>query len=141
MVPPGCVACSCCNGRLGGAPRPTRAGHYNNRPAALHSVAGLRPLRHNQSMDLKPFEQRRRELMQHMGEGVAIVPTAPARIRNRDVEYPYRPDSDFYYLTHFPEPEAVAVLVPGRPHGEFILFCRERDAEKEIWDGRRAGLE
>jgi len=92
-------------------------------------------------MDLKPFEQRRRELMQHMGEGVAIVPTAPARIRNRDVEYPYRPDSDFYYLTHFPEPEAVAVLVPGRPHGEFILFCRERDAEKEIWDGRRAGLE
>ena len=76
-----------------------------------------------------------------MGGGVAIVPTAPVHIRNRDVEFPYRADSDFYYLTHFPEPEAVAVLVPGRPHGEFILFCRERDPEKEIWDGRRAGPE
>lgn len=76
-----------------------------------------------------------------MAGGVAIVPTAPVHIRNRDVEFPYRPDSDFYYLTHFPEPEAVAVLVPGRAHGEFILFCRERDPEKEIWDGRRAGPE
>ena len=79
--------------------------------------------------------------MQHMQGGVAIVPTAPVRLRNRDVDYHYRPDSDFYYLTHFPEPEAVAVLVPGREHGEYILFCRERNPEKEIWDGRRAGLE
>ncbi len=92
-------------------------------------------------MDLKPFEQRRRELMAHMGGGIAIVPTAPVRTRNRDVEFPYRPDSDFYYLTHFPEPEAVAVLVPGRSHGEYILFCRERNPDKEIWDGRRAGVE
>jgi Xaa-Pro aminopeptidase len=76
-----------------------------------------------------------------MGGGVAILPTAPERTRNRDVLYAYRPDSDFYYLTHFPEPEAVAVLVPGRAHGEFLLFCRERNREKEIWDGRRAGLE
>lgn len=79
--------------------------------------------------------------MRHMGGGVAIIPTAPVRIRNRDAEYPYRPDSDFYYLTHFPEPEAVAVLVPGRAHGEYILFCRERNPEKEIWDGLRAGLD
>lgn len=79
--------------------------------------------------------------MQHMEGGVAIVPTAPVRLRNRDVDYQYRPDSDFYYLTHFPEPEAVAVLVPGRDHGEYILFCRERNPDKEIWDGRRAGLE
>ena len=90
---------------------------------------------------MKIFEQRRRELMQHMQGGVAIVPTAPVRLRNRDVDYHYRPDSDFYYLTHFPEPEAVAVLVPGRAHGEFILFCRENHPEKEIWDGRRAGLD
>lgn len=76
-----------------------------------------------------------------MGEGIAIIPTAPARIRNRDVHYPFRPDSDFYYLTHFPEPEAVAVLVPGREHGEYILFCREKDPEREVWDGRRAGPE
>ncbi len=92
-------------------------------------------------MDMKVFEQRRLELLQHMKGGVAIIPTAPIRIRNRDVDYRYRPDSDFYYLTHFPEPEAVAVLVPGRPHGEYILFCRERNPEKEIWDGPRAGLE
>ena len=92
-------------------------------------------------MDQKIWQKRRREVMQMMAGGVAIVPTAPVHIRNRDVEFPYRPDSDFYYLTHFPEPEAVAVLVPGRAHGEFILFCRERDPEKEIWDGRRAGPE
>lgn len=79
--------------------------------------------------------------MNHMGDGVAILPTAPVRNRNRDVDYPFRPDSDFYYLTHFPEPEAVAVLVPGREHGQYILFCREKNPEKEIWEGRRAGLE
>jgi Xaa-Pro aminopeptidase len=92
-------------------------------------------------MDMKIFQKRRREVMQHMDGGVAIVPTAPVRNRNRDVDYPYRPDSDFYYLTHFPEPEVVAVLVPGREHGEFILFCRDRNPEKEIWEGRRAGLD
>jgi Xaa-Pro aminopeptidase len=92
-------------------------------------------------MDMKIFQKRRETLMSHMRGGVAILPTAPLRLRNRDVHYPYRPDSDFYYLTHFPEPEAVLVLVPGRSHGEFILFCRERNPEKEIWEGRRAGLE
>lgn len=92
-------------------------------------------------MDRKVFERRRERLMQHMGGGVAILPTAPVRVRNRDVHFPFRPDSDFYYVTNFPEPEAVAVLVPGREHGQFILFCRERNPEKEIWDGKRAGLE
>jgi len=92
-------------------------------------------------MDAKAYARRRRDLMQLMGAGVAIVPTAPVRNRNRDVDFPFRPDSDFHYLTGFPEPEAVAVLVPGRPHGEFILFCRDKDPEKEIWDGRRVGLE
>jgi len=91
-------------------------------------------------MDLKHFASRRRDLMRLMGDGVAIVPTSPVRSRNRDVDYPFRPDSDFYYLTRFPEPEAVAVLIPGRLHGEYILFCRENDPEKEIWNGRRAGL-
>jgi len=96
---------------------------------------------HNARMDAKTFVRRRERLMQHMEAGVAIIPTAPVRVRNSDVHYPYRPDSDFYYVTHFPEPEAVAVLVPGREHGQFILFCRERSPEKEIWDGRRAGLD
>ncbi|MEK6770826.1 MAG: aminopeptidase P N-terminal domain-containing protein [Pseudomonadota bacterium] len=92
-------------------------------------------------MDMKAFVKRRQEVMRMMGSGVAILPTAPVQTRNRDVQYLYRPDSDFYYLTHFPEPEAVAVLVPGRAHGEFILFCRENNPEKEIWDGRRAGFD
>jgi len=92
-------------------------------------------------MNMKVFGKRRHDVMQHMGEGIAIIPTAPVRLRNRDVDYQFRPDSDFYYLTHFPEPEAVAVLVPGREHGEFILFCRDRDPAREIWDGHRAGLQ
>jgi len=88
------------------------------------------------------FSGRRKQLMRMMGEGsIAILPASPVRSRNRDVEYPYRPDSDFYYLTGFSEPEAVAVLMPGRDHGEYLLFCRERDPEKETWDGRRAGQE
>jgi Xaa-Pro aminopeptidase len=88
------------------------------------------------------FKRRRRQLMQMMGSGsIAILPTAPEAVRNRDVHHPYRPDSDFYYLTGFPEPEAVAVLIPGRPQGEYILFCRERDPNKELWDGPMAGQE
>jgi Xaa-Pro aminopeptidase len=88
------------------------------------------------------FAKRRKRLMQMMGkDSIAIVPAAPATIRNRDVEYRYRPDSDFYYLTGFAEPEAVAVIIPKRKHGEYILFCRERDPAMEIWVGPRAGLE
>lgn len=79
--------------------------------------------------------------MRHIGEGIAVIPTAPTASRNGDVEYRYRPDSDFYYLTGFREPESVAVLIPGRSSGEFIIFCRERDPHKEMWDGERSGLE
>jgi Xaa-Pro aminopeptidase len=93
-------------------------------------------------MDQKEFVRRRKQLMHMMGpDAIAILPTNPERTRNRDVEYPFRPDSDFFYITGFPEPEAVAVLAPGRPHGEYLLFCRDRDPEKEIWNGRRAGPE
>jgi Xaa-Pro aminopeptidase len=93
-------------------------------------------------MDQKEFARRRKQLMHMMGaDAIAILPTNPERPRNRDVDYPFRPDSDFFYLTGFPEPEAVAVLAPGRPHGEYLLFCRDRDLEKEIWNGRRAGPE
>jgi Xaa-Pro aminopeptidase len=87
-------------------------------------------------------KRRRRELMRMMGpDSIAILPAAPQLIRNRDVHFPYRPDSDFYYLTGFPEPEAVCALIPGRKHGEYILFNRERDPKKEQWDGARAGQE
>ena len=88
------------------------------------------------------FKRRRRQLMRMMGKGsIAILPTAAIRARNNDVNYPYRPDSDFYYLTGFSEPDAVAVLIPGRKQGEYILFCREKDEEKERWDGAIAGQE
>jgi Xaa-Pro aminopeptidase len=73
--------------------------------------------------------------------GIAILPAAPMRLRSRDVEYRYRQDSDFYYLTGFAEPEAVLALVPGRSNGEYLMFCREADATREQWDGRRAGQE
>ena len=76
-----------------------------------------------------------------MRGGIAIISTAPQQYRNGDVRFPFRPDSDFYYLTHFPEPEAVAVIIPDRPEGEYLLFCRPRDTAKEIWDGRRYGPE
>lgn len=93
-------------------------------------------------MNSKEFARRRRQLMRMIGKGgIAILPAAPPRVRNRDVEYAYRQDSDFHYLTGFPEPEAVAVLMPGREHGEYVLFCRDRDALRETWDGRRAGPE
>jgi Xaa-Pro aminopeptidase len=88
------------------------------------------------------FARRRTQLMKMMGKGgMAILPAAPERSRNNDVLYHYRPDSDFFYLTGFGEPEAVAVLIPGRPQGEYVLFVRERDPARETWDGRRAGPE
>ena len=91
-------------------------------------------------MNSKEFARRRRQLMRMVGVGgIAILPAAPVRTRSRDVEYRYRQDSDFYYLTGFAEPDAVAVLAPGRDKGEYLLFCRDRDEEKELWDGRRAG--
>jgi len=91
-------------------------------------------------MNIKEFARRRKRLMQMMDkDSVAILPAAPIRMRNRDVEYQYRPDSDFFYLTGFEEPEAVMVLVPGREHGEYILFCRENDPVMETWNGPRAG--
>jgi Xaa-Pro aminopeptidase len=88
----------------------------------------------------KEFSRRRKQLMRMMGKNsIAIIPTATEQVRNRDVEFPFRADSDFYYLTGFREPDAVAVLIPKRPHGEYLLFCRERDPEMETWTGRRAG--
>ena len=93
-------------------------------------------------MKREEFSRRRKQLMRMVGAGgIAILPAAPVARRSRDVEYRFRQDSDFYYLTGFAEPEAVAVLAPGRANGEFLLFCRERDRAKEMWDGQRAGPE
>jgi len=93
-------------------------------------------------MSSTEFARRRKQLMRMMGENsIAILPTANEQVRNRDVLFPFRPDSDFYYLTGFSEPEAVMVLLPNRKQGEFLMFCREKDPVKETWDGYRAGLE
>ncbi|MES2675460.1 MAG: Xaa-Pro aminopeptidase [Pseudomonadota bacterium] len=86
------------------------------------------------------FARRRKELMAMMEpNSIAIVPAAPERTRSRDTEHHYRQDSDLLYLSGFAEPKTVLVLIPGRDHGEYVLFVRERNREREIWDGYRAG--
>jgi len=91
------------------------------------------------------YRERRTALLRtmrdHAGGGLALLPTAPEVVRNRDSTYPYRPDSYFYYLSGFPEPEAVVALVAGPDGDRQVLFCREKNEEREIWDGFRYGPE
>jgi Xaa-Pro aminopeptidase len=90
----------------------------------------------------KELKRRRRAVAEAVGpEGVLIVPAAREVTRNRDVHYPFRQSSDFGWLTGFPEPDAVAVIAPRHKDGEFTLFCRPKDPEREVWDGRRQGVE
>lgn len=92
---------------------------------------------------MNPYANRRARVLAQMhaqGGGVAIIPTAPEVMRNADADYPYRHDSYFYYLTGFTEPEATLVLVAG-DKDQAILFCREKNEEREIWDGYRYGPE
>ena len=84
------------------------------------------------------FRQRRQQLLHRMGAGVAVIPTAPETVRSRDSHYPYRFDSYFYYLTGFAEPESVLILIAGA-QPKSVLFCRDKDLEREIWDGFRYG--
>jgi Xaa-Pro aminopeptidase len=88
--------------------------------------------------DIQTFAERRNRLLASMQGGIAIIPTAPERLRSRDSDYPYRFDSYFYYLCGFTEPDAVLVLVAGA-EPRSILFCREKNLEREIWDGYRHG--
>ena len=93
-------------------------------------------------LDVREYAKRRRQLMELMSpNSIAILPSAPVTVRNRDVEHPFRQDSDFYYLSGFAEEHAVLVLIPGREHGEYVLFCQEKIKEQEIWTGRRVGPE
>ena len=93
-------------------------------------------------MDASVFAERRRHLLDALGgDAIAVYPAAPERVRSNDVEYRYRQQSDFYYLTGFAEPGALCVLQPGHPDHEFVLFVRPRDRERETWTGRRAGVE
>lgn len=88
------------------------------------------------------YTQRRSSFIAKMEKNsIAVLPAALPKTRNSDAEYAYRQDSDFYYLSGFAEPESVVVLIPGRDEGEYLLFCRDRDPAKEVWDGYRAGPE
>ncbi|KAF3981108.1 MAG: Xaa-Pro aminopeptidase [Methylococcales symbiont of Hymedesmia sp. n. MRB-2018] len=93
-------------------------------------------------MNQNEFKKRRKTLMQQIGEGnIALIASASNHVRNRDVEFPFRQDSDFYYLTGFSEANSLAVFIPGREQGEYILFCQEYDEKKALWEGAHAGLE
>jgi len=86
------------------------------------------------------FARRRRKLMNFMGNNsIAILPSSSEQLRSRDTDFRFRQHSDFHYLSAFPEPESVIVLLPGREQGEYILFCREKDEVMETWHGRRYG--
>lgn len=88
------------------------------------------------------YAKRRQQVLAQIGTGsIAIIHSSTLKTRNHDAEYVFRQDSDFYYLTGFNEPEAVAVLIPHRAEGEYVLFCRERDPAVEQWTGYRAGVE
>jgi Xaa-Pro aminopeptidase len=89
---------------------------------------------------LKVHAERRERFMKQMREGIAILPTHPVRIRSNDSDYPYRPESTFWYLTGFREPDAVALLCPDHPEHRFVLFVNPKDPERETWTGRRAGV-
>jgi Xaa-Pro aminopeptidase len=94
------------------------------------------------SISKSEFARRRKNLMALMEpNSIAIIPSAREQLRSRDTEHPFRQDSDFYYLSGFTEPDAVLVLAPGRRHGQFVMFCRERDPVLELWNGHRAGPE
>ncbi|MEX1037825.1 MAG: aminopeptidase P N-terminal domain-containing protein, partial [Acidimicrobiia bacterium] len=88
------------------------------------------------------FESRRRRLAKSIGEdGIAVIPASVEQIRNDDVPHDFRQDSNFFYLSGFTEPDAVAVLAPGHSEGDYTLFVRPRDPEMEAWNGFRAGVE
>lgn len=88
------------------------------------------------------FAKRRKQLLTALGDNaIAIIQASKVVIRNRDADFPFRQDSDFLYLTGFNEPNAVAVFIPGRPEGEYILFCQAKDPAMERWTGKRAGVE
>src|ERR1700687_673688 len=91
-------------------------------------------------LQIKPFKRRRARLGRSLESGVVVLPPAPERARNADTHYDFRWDSGFYYLTGFREPEAVLVMVLGE-NARSILFCREKNLEREVWDGFRHGPE
>jgi Xaa-Pro aminopeptidase len=90
---------------------------------------------------MSEFAARRKQLLEAMGDGVAVFASAPLAVRNHDVEHPYRQDSDLYYLSGFDEPQSVLVLSNQHEEHRSVLFVRPRMPDREIWDGPRAGVE
>lgn len=94
------------------------------------------------SISKTEFARRRKNLMSQMdANSIAIIPSAREQVRSRDTSFAFRQDSDFYYLCGFVEPESVLVLLPGRRHGQFVMFCRDKDPTMEMWHGSREGPE
>ena len=93
------------------------------------------------SFDAAPFLERRQRFAESIGDGVALIPGAHEVVRNRDIHYEFRQNSDFFFLTGFDEPDAMALINPAGAKERFVLFVRPRDREMEIWNGRRAGPE
>jgi len=92
------------------------------------------------TVDYREMKRRRKELMAHMEpNSIALLAAATPKTRNNDADFPYRQNSDFYYLTGFTEQQAVLALVPGRKQGEVVLFCQEKDKQKELWNGILTG--
>src|SRR5438034_11666466 len=118
-----------------------------SRPVSARTSCSRMPLasRDNRGMstapDLAAFIDRRQRFAEAIGDGIAIIPAAREVSRNSDVHYEFRQDSDFFFLTGFDEPDAVAVLNPSHAKERYVLFVRPRDREMEIWNGRRAGVE
>ena len=108
------------------------------RVPAAPSVDGFGPA---PSSPPEIFAGRRERLIEKIGAGVVVAPAAPELVKSRDTELPYRQSSDLYYLTGFPEPEAVAVITPHDAEHRLTLFVRRRDPEREVWVGSRIGVE
>jgi Xaa-Pro aminopeptidase len=111
--------------------------------AAADSPAEVRAAAATAAQSTAPdvFRRRRERLLEQIGDGVAVLVAAPELVKSRDTDVPYRQNSDFFYLTGFLEPEAVAVLTPHDPEHRFTLFVRPRDPDRETWTGVRAGVE
>lgn len=114
---------------------PTAAPAADDDPRPVDGPAAAPPI------GPEDYRRRRERFLSAIGEGVAVLPAAPELYRSRDTDVPYRQDSDFFYLTGFHEPGAVAVLTPHDPEHRFTLFVRPRDPEREAWTGRRVGVE
>src|SRR5262245_4550051 len=98
-----------------------------------------RPMNHAHQIYRSRRDAVLKAMREHAGGGLALVPTAPEVPRNRDSLYPFRHDSYFYYLSGFPEPDAVIALIAGADGDRHVLFCRDKNEEREVWDGFRYG--